>query len=168
MSARRVGRRHFLARSSSPQWGVERSRVCRVAKGVGRRALSNTMDAAFDCTICGSPKARLCSTCRSAAYWSVGCPQTDCLIHRQLCKKFGDAIKRRPSPSHCLTIHLPMKTEEPSLEWVNTRKVKHETIATSTPTWTASSTSPALRVISVVACFRSVEMSCAGGKRIRT
>ena len=85
------------------------------------------MDAAFDWTNCGSAKARLCSTCRSAAYCSVECQQIDWLIHRQLCKKFTDAIKRRLSPSHRLTIHLPMKKEKPSLEWGNTERDEYET-----------------------------------------
>lgn len=88
------------------------------------------MDLPTLCTICGSPNARHCAVCRSAAYCSLECQQTDWRTHRLLCRKFPacaqDNFATRPSPKHYLAILFPMTEKRPSLVWVDSKKDEHE------------------------------------------
>lgn len=93
------------------------------------------------CTICGIP-ATFCVRCKSAAYCSLECQQTDWETHRLLCKKFGDKADAnfddRPSKSHRLVIYFPMESnfptgpkqytspKRPKLCWVDTKPVQSE------------------------------------------
>ncbi|KAI0140517.1 hypothetical protein GGR57DRAFT_520749 [Xylariaceae sp. FL1272] len=81
------------------------------------------------CTICGSSTAKLCSGCRSAAYCSLECQQTDWRTHRYLCRAFKE-ISPRPSRAHCLVVFFPMvnRSCKPQLRWVPTKEE-------STPGW---------------------------------
>lgn len=88
------------------------------------------MDPLVLCTICGSPEARRCGGCRSAAYCSLECQQTDWRTHRLLCRKFAacaqDNFAARPSPNHYLAILFPMTEKRPSLVWVDSKKDEYE------------------------------------------
>lgn len=88
------------------------------------------MDAPVLCTICGSPNARRCVVCLSAAYCSLECQQTDWRTHRLLCRKFAactqDNFATRPSPKHYLAILFPMTEKRPSLVWVDSKKDEYE------------------------------------------
>ncbi|KAM6508314.1 hypothetical protein FALCPG4_018187 [Fusarium falciforme] len=88
------------------------------------------MDSPTLCTICGSPTARYCAGCRSAAYCSLECQQTDWRTHRLLCRKFPayaqDNFASQPSPNHYLAIFFPMTEKRPSLVWVDSKKDEYE------------------------------------------
>ncbi|KAH6982542.1 hypothetical protein EDB80DRAFT_768201 [Ilyonectria destructans] len=88
------------------------------------------MDPPVLCTICGSPNARRCVVCLSAAYCSLECQQTDWRTHRLLCRKFAacaqDNFATRPSPKHYLAILFPMTEKRPSLVWVDSKKDEYE------------------------------------------
>ncbi len=88
------------------------------------------MDTPLLCTICGTPNARRCVTCRSAIYCSVECQQTDWRPHRLLCRKFKDLstenFSSRPSPKHYLAILFPMSTQSPRLIWVDSQEDDYE------------------------------------------
>lgn len=79
----------------------------------------NAMDVRVLCIICGSSDARRCAQCRSAAYCSVECQQTDWRAHQLLCKKFkeasADGFAARPLPKHHLAIYFPMSKNKPRL-----------------------------------------------------
>ncbi|KAH7159315.1 hypothetical protein DER46DRAFT_702380 [Fusarium sp. MPI-SDFR-AT-0072] len=88
------------------------------------------MDIDVQCTICGSSEASRCVRCRSAAYCSLECQQTDWRTHRLLCAKFSEqaqgSFASRPSPTHYLAILFPMDKTRPSLVWVDTKKDNYE------------------------------------------
>ncbi|KAG7402652.1 Ubiquitin carboxyl-terminal hydrolase 19 [Fusarium oxysporum f. sp. raphani] len=88
------------------------------------------MDIDVQCTICGSSEASRCARCRSAAYCSLECQQTDWRTHRLLCTKFSeqaqDNYASRPSPTHYLAIFFPMDKKRPSIVWIDTKKDKYE------------------------------------------
>ncbi|RSL76916.1 hypothetical protein CEP52_017758, partial [Fusarium oligoseptatum] len=88
------------------------------------------MDPPVLCTICGSPNARRCAVCLSAAYCSLECQQTDWRTHRLLCRKFAACAQHnfaaRPSPNHYLAILFPMTEKRPSLVWVDSKKDEYE------------------------------------------
>ncbi|OBS16730.1 hypothetical protein FPOA_12670 [Fusarium poae] len=90
------------------------------------------MDMDVQCTICGSSEASRCARCRSAAYCSIECQQTDWRTHRLLCTKFAenaqDNYASRPSPTHHLAIFFPMDKKRPSVVWVDTKKDKYHDI----------------------------------------
>ncbi|KAG7007792.1 hypothetical protein G7Y79_00008g024300 [Physcia stellaris] len=75
-----------------------------------------------NCTICNKPNAKLCTQCKSAAYCSSLCQETDWSTHKLLCKAFGTKGDR-PSSDHYLAILLPEQSQRPRLVWV-----KHEYI----------------------------------------
>lgn len=84
------------------------------------------MEPTAPCTICGSLAARLCVRCRSAAYCSVECQQTD-WRHRLLCRQFGlVSATARPSPDHYLAVYFPMSENHPSIVWVDTKRDRYE------------------------------------------
>ncbi|KAG6989394.1 Ubiquitin carboxyl-terminal hydrolase 19 [Fusarium oxysporum f. sp. conglutinans] len=88
------------------------------------------MDIDVQCTTCGSSEASRCARCRSAAYCSLECQQTDWRTHRLLCTKFSeqaqDNYASRPSPTHYLAIFFPMDKKRPSIVWIDTKKDKYE------------------------------------------
>ena len=71
------------------------------------------------CTICGVADARQCGACRSTAYCSKPCQETDWPTHKMLCKtwsNFSDAS--RPSPNHRLGIYAGVFQKQPNLVWI--------------------------------------------------
>ncbi|KAK8128933.1 hypothetical protein PG984_010041 [Apiospora sp. TS-2023a] len=84
------------------------------------------MEGQLQCTICGSTSAKYCSGCRSAAYCSQECQQTDWHAHKHLCSSFQECYAARPSPSHYLVICFPMVNDlgcKPQLHWLNTKEI---------------------------------------------
>ncbi|KFA55193.1 hypothetical protein S40293_11483 [Stachybotrys chartarum IBT 40293] len=82
------------------------------------------------CTTCGGSDARYCIQCRSAAYCTTECQQTDWRTHRLLCRRFADVAKddfsSRPSTEHYLAITFPMADTRPKLIWVGSRRDENE------------------------------------------
>lgn len=71
------------------------------------------------CTICGMPDAKQCGACRSTAYCSKPCQETDWPTHKILCKpwsKFSPAS--RPSPNHRLGIYAGVSRKQLNLVWI--------------------------------------------------
>ncbi|KAG7433921.1 Zinc finger MYND domain-containing protein 10 [Fusarium oxysporum f. sp. raphani] len=120
------------------------------------------MDIDVQCTICGSSEASRCARCRSAAYCSLECQQTDWRTHRLLCTKFSeqaqDNYASRPSPTHYLAIFFPMDKKRPSIVWIDTKKDKYEVEPYFTQSWTSSCISPGTTDISDAACARCKAM----------
>lgn len=83
----------------------------------------------INCIICNDYGARYCSQCRSAAYCSVECQQTDFRLHRLVCESFAIISKKRPSPNHRLAIHFPAESifVEPECVWI--------AITSNAPAW---------------------------------
>jgi hypothetical protein len=89
------------------------------------------MNALQPCTICGSP-GRNCASCRTAAYCSTECQQTDWRTHKKLCRPFktlsAPGFPSRPSKSHYLAFSFPMNnpvsSPKPSLCWLEAKEVK--------------------------------------------
>lgn len=83
------------------------------------------MECRLQCTICGSTSAKYCGKCRSAAYCSPECQQTDWRTHKPLCSGFREYLTARPSPSHYLAIYFPMRNNgrcKPQLRWLDTKE----------------------------------------------
>jgi hypothetical protein len=80
-------------------------------------------------TICGSLDSQCCAHCRSAAYCSVECQQTDWRTHRLLCKEFkeasADGFAARPSPKHYFAIYFSICETKPRLVWVGQEEYLH-------------------------------------------
>ncbi|PVH93113.1 hypothetical protein DM02DRAFT_574850 [Periconia macrospinosa] len=82
------------------------------------------------CTICGSSTARYCGGCRSAAYCSAECQQTDWGTHKYLCRAFSNisnsSFASRPSPNHFLGIYFPMINSscKPELRWLHAKEIE--------------------------------------------
>ncbi|KAF8861057.1 hypothetical protein BDZ45DRAFT_800272 [Acephala macrosclerotiorum] len=70
------------------------------------------------CTICNSPNTKDCSSCRSSAYCSVECQQTDWPLHKIVCKSFTTILPTRPTAFHKLAIVFPPDARVPRLGWV--------------------------------------------------
>lgn len=70
-----------------------------------------------NCTICNKPNAKLCTQCKSAAYCSALCQETDWSVHKSLYKAFSSKGDR-PSSEHYLAILLPEQSNKPKLVWV--------------------------------------------------
>lgn len=71
------------------------------------------------CTICNSPNSRACSSCRSAAYCSVECQQTDWPVHKALCKAFKTfQSSAKPTSNSKLGLLFPVDSKQPRLVWI--------------------------------------------------
>ncbi|KAL8716813.1 MAG: hypothetical protein Q9225_005887 [Loekoesia sp. 1 TL-2023] len=75
---------------------------------------------AISCTICSKPDSQLCGKCRSAAYCSVECQQTDWPTHKLLCSQFS-VLSDRPGPSFKRAILFPEEGPNPVVFWVEFR-----------------------------------------------
>jgi len=72
------------------------------------------------CTICSSPNARLCTGCRSSAYCSEECQQTDWPVHRLLCKHFCKFLAP-PTDASRRAIFFPWSKTRPKSIWVQVK-----------------------------------------------
>jgi len=71
------------------------------------------------CTICNFPNSRACASCRSAAYCSVECQQTDWPVHKTLCKAFkAFQSSAKPTSNSKLGLLFPVDSEQPRLVWI--------------------------------------------------
>lgn len=75
---------------------------------------------AISCTICSKPDSQLCGKCRSAAYCSVECQQTDWATHKLLCSQYS-VLSDRPRPSFKRAILFPEEEPNPVFFWVECR-----------------------------------------------
>lgn len=72
---------------------------------------------ATTCTICSKPDSQLCGKCRSAAYCSVECQQTDWAIHKLLCTQFSVSADR-PGLNFKRAILFPEEGPNPVVFWM--------------------------------------------------
>jgi hypothetical protein len=73
--------------------------------------------ALYNCTICNTSSAKACAACRSAAYCSPECQQTDWPLHKTICSGFT-VLPLRPSPLYKLGFLFPVTSKVPELIWV--------------------------------------------------
>src|SRR5438046_1259916 len=73
----------------------------------------------LDCAICNSPNSHSCASCRSAAYCSIECQQTDWPVHKTLCKTFKTFQSSTGTSSRSkLGLLLPVDSKMPRLVWI--------------------------------------------------
>ncbi|KAI9771045.1 MAG: hypothetical protein M1839_002981 [Geoglossum umbratile] len=72
------------------------------------------------CTICGKPDSRRCAKCKSTAYCSTECQQTDWPLHSLLCKSLGSFLAP-PTLNSRLAIFFPWNEPCPRFIWVEVR-----------------------------------------------
>ncbi|KAI4119539.1 MAG: hypothetical protein LQ338_007255 [Usnochroma carphineum] len=73
---------------------------------------------AISCIICSQPNAQLCGKCRSGAYCSVECQQTDWPAHKLLCPQFS-VLSDRPGPGFRRAILFPEEGPNPVVFWID-------------------------------------------------
>ncbi|KAI9866760.1 MAG: hypothetical protein M1813_000702 [Trichoglossum hirsutum] len=69
------------------------------------------------CTICAKPDSRRCAKCKSTAYCSIECQQTDWPLHSLLCKSLGSFLTP-PTLTSRLAIFFPWNEPHPRFIWV--------------------------------------------------
>jgi hypothetical protein len=74
--------------------------------------------------LCNKP-GRPCAPCKSTAYCSVECQQTDWPLHKLLCKKFS-SFSPRPDSDSKLGLYFPVDSKVPELIWVNCAELNVE------------------------------------------
>jgi len=71
------------------------------------------------CLICAASPAYLCQRCKSSAYCSIPCQETDYPAHKLLCKTLAHfATEVRPSDNHRLAIYAAVDEPKPRFVWI--------------------------------------------------